>query len=217
MKEALYQIFHPWHWLTYNQNAEAVAAVAAALALVGLFFYTRYTRKMMQMQANTTRASITPILVTPGDVGFATTDLQLVKTTAGAHQPIVVRCRLSLTVKNIGEGAALYVRGWCQPVSEKFVNNSSMILEKTAASRETDSFAYLQKSESTTIQIENLSPEIQTQRAVIVIEAIDVTSLRHQLQIIRSPSSDGKTDIAVTMAHADPLFMRKMKIRTQGS
>lgn len=77
MQNFRYQILHPWHWLTYGQNASGIAAVAAVIAalavvlgLIGLYFYTRYTRNMMLLGQETQRANITPILVSSGPIEF---------------------------------------------------------------------------------------------------------------------------------------------------
>src|ERR1019366_4887010 len=55
----LYQVTHPWHWLTYGQNAAGLQALCAFLALIGLIFYTLYTRRMMMLGELTRRAAIT--------------------------------------------------------------------------------------------------------------------------------------------------------------
>src|ERR1700732_3242906 len=38
MDSVIYQLHHPWHWLTYGQNATALAAVAAVVGLIGTLF-----------------------------------------------------------------------------------------------------------------------------------------------------------------------------------
>jgi hypothetical protein len=52
----LYQLFHPWHWLTYGQNA-------AAAGFIGLAAYVAYTRRMMVAAEETRRLSLTPHLL----------------------------------------------------------------------------------------------------------------------------------------------------------
>jgi hypothetical protein len=51
-----YQLLHPWHWLTYSQNASVVT-------LIVVVFYTRYTRRMMLLAQQTRRGELYPLLV----------------------------------------------------------------------------------------------------------------------------------------------------------
>ena len=55
MGNFFYQVFHPWHWLTYGQNA-------SGLGLVVLVFYTLYTRTMMLEAERARRGSMVPRL-----------------------------------------------------------------------------------------------------------------------------------------------------------
>lgn len=73
MQNIEYQLLHPWHWLTYGQNATALGAVVACLGFIGLIFYTLYTRRMMKLGENTRRAAITPVLISRGGVQFDAT------------------------------------------------------------------------------------------------------------------------------------------------
>jgi hypothetical protein len=207
MQNVIYQLMHPWHWLTYGQNATAVAAIAACLGLIGLYFYTRYTRTMMGVQQSIARASFTPILVAD-DVDFDGEDTRMVEVAPGLEQPKTFKCCATLTVKNIGQGAALYTRAWCQAVTDQFVNGS-MILEKTLHSQESNGFSHLLPSESASIVITGLNPEIVGQRRIVVIEAIDATSIRHQLQIVMTPVAPGQSVTEVAMVHADLKQFRK--------
>jgi hypothetical protein len=59
----LCQFVHPWHWLTYGQNAVALATVTAAAGLVGLYLYTRYTKNMMITNVGALNASFRPVLI----------------------------------------------------------------------------------------------------------------------------------------------------------
>src|SRR5580692_9869699 len=112
MQNIWYQILHPWHWLTYGQNASgvsAVAAVTAALAavlgLIGLYFYAKYTRKMMLLQQEMQRATITPILVSSGPIEFAPAEfVQNLGAELGLIAPDVTAYRPVLAIRNVGEG-----------------------------------------------------------------------------------------------------------------
>lgn len=209
MNSFLYQLDHPWHWLTYGQNASAVAAVAAFFGLVGLYLYTRYTRTMMQVQQSTARASIEPLLVTDGSVEFEPTQTRVVEVARGVTQPRNSEYRVVLSVRNIGQGTALYARAWCQSVSDDFAGSGSTILNRTPDAKESGGFAHLQRSDIASITIEKLAPEITSKRRIIVVETIDVTSVPHQLQIIQTPLGPGEVETQVTMVHADPRKYRK--------
>ena len=52
----MYQLFHPWHWLAYGQNA-------AVVALVGLAAYVYYTKRMMTAAEITRQLTLTPYLI----------------------------------------------------------------------------------------------------------------------------------------------------------
>jgi hypothetical protein len=52
----LYQIHHPWHWLTYGQNATALAACAAVIAAIaagvaGTYAVKTYRTSQKQLEA----------------------------------------------------------------------------------------------------------------------------------------------------------------------
>jgi hypothetical protein len=54
----MYQLNHPWHWLSYGQNADALQAVAAIFGIVGLICYVSETsriRKATLAQSEATR------------------------------------------------------------------------------------------------------------------------------------------------------------------
>jgi hypothetical protein len=89
----LYQLLHPWHWLTYSQNASVVT-------LIVVVFYTLYTRRMMLLAQQTRRGELYPILA-----------LQEVIVNAGS---------MDLVIKNVGAGPMLNILQWGQPVSERF-------------------------------------------------------------------------------------------------
>jgi hypothetical protein len=95
MNSHLYQFIHPWHWLTYGQNA-------AGMGLLGLFFYTLYTRRMMVIAQETRRASLFPLLV--------------IRANAPLDQ------KRDIVVENTG-GSALNIMVWNQPVSARFTLN----------------------------------------------------------------------------------------------
>jgi hypothetical protein len=96
----IYQVLHPWHWLTYKAtNAEAVAAAAgfvaaatAILGLYGLWRYVAYTRRMMAATEASLRATFRPLL-------------QIVKLS-------VQEDGIHVNVDNIGNGPAIHLIHW---------------------------------------------------------------------------------------------------------
>lgn len=205
MNNALYQVLHPWHWLTYGQNATAVAALAAVAGLIGLFFYTRYTRQMMTMQETTVRETITPVLVMQGDSQFIPTKKHFVNPAAGIlgrEEPKVTEYKAVLKIRNIGAGAALFLSGWAQPVSDKFVDNPQMVFNKTPHSKTGQAgLTELLRGESTTLTFEGLPPEVLHQRWLFVVDSIDQTNERHQFHLIRTPIDEETTEKSVSMVH----------------
>jgi hypothetical protein len=89
----LYQLLHPWHWLTYSQNASAITLIVVAL-------YTLYTRRMMLLAQQTRRGELYPILA--------------------LQEVILGNGSMDLVIKNVGTGPMLNVFQWGQPVSERF-------------------------------------------------------------------------------------------------
>ena len=119
----LYQIMHPWHWLTYGQNAGALQGVCAVLAFILIWRYTVYTRRMMQLAESTRRASITPVFTAKDTVPhYVSEDSEAV-------------CRVSMTIRNIGQGPAAIFWAWHQPVSDKFSPSNSTILLQHPSTR----------------------------------------------------------------------------------
>jgi hypothetical protein len=212
MQNFWYQVFHPWHWLTYGQNAgavgaiaSAVAAVAAVLALIGLFFYTQYTRRMMQMQEETAGAAIRPQLVMQGDVQInaATTEHTPEKMAEILYGPAKETLyEFVLRIRNVGEGAALFLTGWHQQVSAGFVNDGSALLETTGISQKGEfELTVLMKGESTSAAFYGINLSELGLRRVIVIETLDQANRRHQLQIGLTPLLDGVTEVSAMMVH----------------
>jgi hypothetical protein len=90
MNPILYQVEHPWHWLTYGNNAVAVQTVIAGLALIGVVAYTALTRSMRNANLAQLRAHSRPIL-------------HMELTGHGTDDAVEV------SVKNIGSGPATMI------------------------------------------------------------------------------------------------------------
>jgi hypothetical protein len=93
LRALLYQLIHPWHWLTYGQNTSAVG-------LIVLVFYTLYTRRMMLIAQQTRRGELYPVLI-----------LQ--------HTEVAGGC-LEFSIVNVGGGPLLNAFEWGLQVSGQF-------------------------------------------------------------------------------------------------
>lgn len=208
MQNILYQALHPWHWLTYGQNAAGVAAVAATLALVGLYFYTRYTRRMMLLQQETQRATITPILVSTGPIEFAPLESKEDPAAQlGLIAPEVTAYRPVLTVRNVGLGAAIYITSWAQTVTEKFTMGSSILfLQSPDTNAGNQQLQALLQGESMEIKFGLMNPSQVKGRLLFVVQCRDAANRRHQLQLLYSNWPEGS--VQMTMVHG-PLNLSK--------
>lgn len=191
----VYQIFHPWHWLTYGQNA-------AGMGLIGLFFYTLYTRRMMKLGEKNQRANITPILILSGQVRFTASRMEPLPPGAGswlAQQP--TEYRAEMTIRNVGQGTAIFLQFWWQPVSAAFSISNTSLLKRSPTSIDSGSSKdELLRGESTDIAVRNISAKAADAPLLFVMDAIDQANGRHQLKILFSGMK--QNTISVTMAHA---------------
>jgi hypothetical protein len=231
MESIVYQVLHPWHWLTYGQNAAAVAALSAVVGFIVLFFYTLYTRRMMktqsrtmeiqahtmdvqvqtmemqrrilQMQESAASAAITPKLVAKGDVEFISMELEHTDATdIGLQQSNVTLYRAVLNIRNVGAGAALFLKGWNQPVTDQFFADNSNILVNTNQVDEVwAQLTELMTGESTSITFQGFTPQDLRRRWIFVIDTIDQTNRKHQLQLLRTPRDHGRIDVSFSMHH----------------
>jgi hypothetical protein len=132
----LYQLLHPWHWLTYGQNATAFGIlVATAVNLLAVLVLIR-TLSAVNRQAKATdrQAAAAEEQVTAAKSASAVSDAQRIATEAGAKaerehselirqqllatlRPILVitkrddgRGNIEYRIENHGEGVALAVK-----------------------------------------------------------------------------------------------------------
>jgi hypothetical protein len=200
MRSFVHQILHPWHWLTYRQNATGLAAVAALLGLAGLYFYTRYTRRIMELGEITNRATITPILVSSGAVQLepAATH-QTPASELGLSDPTVTAIRAIIAIRNVGEGAAIYLDSWAQAVSATFEIDNSILARSSHAITGEHTVHELLKGESTEVRFAPFKPSEVGGRLLFVIHCSDPVNGFHQLQMLYSGLPNGKA--AVAMVH----------------
>lgn len=208
MQNILYQVLHPWHWLTYSQNASGVGAVAAAVAalaavlgLIGLYFYTRYTRSMMLLGQETQRATITPILVSTGSIEFVPLETKEdLAAELGLIAPTVTGYRPVLTVRNVGEGAAIYITSWAQAVTEKFTMGGSILFLQSPDTNAGDQqLQALLNGESMEITFGLMNPSLVSGRLLFVVQCRDAANGQHQLQLLYSNWPEGS--VQMTMVH----------------
>ena len=193
-----------WHWLTSGQNAAALQGVCALLAFYLLWRYTAYTRRMMELGEITRRAIITPIFTAKDTVPHYLSD----------ESDAV--CRVSMTIRNIGQGPAAILWTWHQPVSDKFSPSKSEILIQPKFTK----FGYAPESDLMSgdsmeihfdaYEIDN--PNQNTKQGVLthsfpssrrwlfVVDAIDQAGGRHQLQMLKNAGENAPID--VKMVHA---------------
>jgi hypothetical protein len=201
MQNIWYEVFHPWHWLTYGQNAAGVAGVAAVLGLVGLYLYTRYTRRMMLLNQETQRAAITPILVSSGPIEFTPAEftnspaaqIRLIPPVTTAYQP-------ALTIRNVGQGPAIYITSWAQAVTDKFEMGGSVIFLQSPETNPGDQqLRELVQGESLEIKFGLMKPSQLKGRLLFVVQCRDAANALHQLQLLYSNWPEGS--VQMTMVH----------------
>jgi hypothetical protein len=195
MHSFLYQILHPWHWLTYGQNA-------AGVGIVGLFLYTLYTREMMKLAEASRRATITPVFSLKA-IRFYPTEYEpsTVANQIGLVPQKAVAFRLELDIRNIGEGPAIAFQSWYQPVSERFTIADSNVLSKSSHVRSGElKTSELLKSESATILFPGFKEEDWKHPWLFVFESTNLADGRDQLKVL-IPNGPWN-EIALNMSHA---------------
>lgn len=136
MNPWLYQLLHPWHWLTYGQNATAFGIlIATAVNLLAVFVLIRTLSAVnRQAKASDRQAAAAEEQVNAAKAATAVSDAQRIATEAGARaerehselirqqllatlRPILIITKLDdgkgnvvYAVQNHGEGAALSVK-----------------------------------------------------------------------------------------------------------
>ena len=209
-----YQILHPWHWLTYGQNAAALQAVCALLGVIGLLFYVIDTRRMRRISELTRRASITPV--------FTANEITPRYTQAVGFEGIF---RIDVTIRNVGEGPATVFWAWYQPVSPKFsVFNSSVITRPKGAQYAHAANGDLLKGELTEVifdayNLANPSDKLgqvfpHGSKWLFVVDSTDQAQGRHQLQMLVTMTDfpdHPPTDVSMVHSLGDTFRVRVVK------
>src|SRR5262249_55257076 len=143
-------------------------------------------RRILQMQESAASATVTPKLVAQGDVEFVAIELEHTDLTdIGLQQPNVTLYNAVLKVRNVGAGAALFLRGWSQQVTDHFFADATDILGNTNPVPEFwGQLTELMTGESTSITFQGFKPVDLHRRWIFVVDAIDQTNRKHQLQVL---------------------------------
>ncbi len=164
MSPTSYQLHHPWHWLTYGNNATAAATLSAVFGLIGLFLYVWYTKRIMDATLNTLQTGIYPVLFP-----------QLNDIEGG---------KVHWTVSNLGNGPARNVSVW--RIEEG--NDAVSLLGKWQVLPKNERrmiYGTLlpnhPKGEAFKIRYPSATGE---DAFLVIIEAEDNAGTRHQLQIL---------------------------------
>jgi len=164
-------------------------------ALVGLIFYTLYTRRMMWIAQDSRNAELMPYFVVD-----AWQDLDAFST--------------SVTLTNLG-AHAVNVTAWEQRVSDGF-SIGSTFLEKTRNYPYPEIFfGTLRKDTSKTIAVHHGS----ARKHLAVLDCLDTAQRRHQFAILRSQRADFSGEFHAKMLfqvdYLPPFQAWVMKMRTR--
>lgn len=170
-----------WNWLVCGNNATAVATLTAVAAFLGLWFYTVYTRRMMQIAQETRRAEIYPVLVMKGT-------------------PVTNGENAQIEILNIG-GPAVTSMTWTQLVSDKFRLIGGVYLMRDPSLSQQFKGA-LQNNQTIQITVHR-NPR---QRTLHLIDCEDTRQGKHQFEILIDWRTDVELSVEAQMVHPD-LFL----------
>lgn len=205
MQNLFYQITHPWHWLTYGQNATAVAAITAIAGIIGLFFYTKYTRRMMELAEETSRANVSPTLALSGDI-FTTGSPQAID----LNNPIQPNgISVHLRIKNVSNAPVVFIMAWAIRISREFKLKDQSLYPKTPkciTCRVTK--RALMGGEEFQVIHQDVPQLLRDEPWLYVIQIVDSTNRIHQLQVHLYGDEGEMT--SVSMVH-EPLDVHAKK------
>lgn len=169
---------------------------------------------MMKIGEETRKAIIVPILISRGGVRFVPTDVEHSPASQiGLASPRITRYRAVLSIRNIGEGAAIFMTSWSQPVSESFNTGSALILTRTAhATMGNQELTELFKGEAAEVSFAGFQESDLNRRWLFVVDAIDQANGKHQLQVLRLGNPDGEEIKTMVHGPGDSLGERVEKM-----
>jgi hypothetical protein len=142
-----------------------VQSLVAVLALIGLIFYTLYTRRMMITSEKIQRASTLPALVIQTDT--------------------VDRGIREVNILNAGGGPALNVILWAQKVSDSFELNGNLMKHRPSVGEVFLGTLPSQKSMRTADTYYSRNDKL-----LYVVEATDLAGGTQQMQLVTFANSD---------------------------
>jgi hypothetical protein len=161
------------------QALTAVAALAiATLGLIGLAFYTIYTRNMMKISEKAWQLNLLPSLV-----------IEVGSSQSGVRE---------VTITNVGVGPGLNLRLWVQPVTQKFELNGDVLVHEQNVP---ETFLGSLLSQSTRQIADNNSSDIK--RLLYVVEADDLAGGSQQIQLLVGLGSGERHTLQVRKLSTD--------------
>ncbi|WP_260738208.1 hypothetical protein [Tunturiibacter lichenicola] len=189
----------------------AIQSMAAIAGLIGLFFYTLYTRRMMKLSEETRRAQIKPVFSVKEmlfNERFLPSEAQEMNF---PWLPIPNKYDAQVIARNVGKGAAVFISAWHQQVSERFVLANSMILKRSASATDgVVSNIEVTYDEVTEVVFKDWDC---SKPWLFVIDCADTANGRHQLQGLRSPGkNNGKFEWSMVHALGDTFGERVVRL-----
>jgi len=161
------------------QALTAVAALAiATLGLIGLAFYTIYTRNMMKISEKAWQLNLLPSLV-----------IEVGSSQSGARE---------LTITNVGVGPGLNLRPWVKPVTQQFELNGDVLVHEQNVP---ETFLGSLLSQSTRQVTDNNSSD--NKRLLYVVEADDLAGGSQQIQLVAGPDPGERHTLQVRKLSTD--------------
>ena len=163
-------------------------ALCAVAGLIGLFFYTLYTRRMMKMQLETRRSEITPVFSPRGISATMSVTKGVDNHGRSTLTPIPNSAVLSFQVRNIGRGPAVLCHAWHRPSPPRFsLDRSAVIPQSTEALPGKVEHFELLPGETMNVQFEAFDPN---RVWLFMLTCTDTANGRHQLQVMRDPDQE---------------------------
>jgi hypothetical protein len=158
-----------------------VQSISALAGIIYLIKYTRYTKKMMELQLETRRAEVAPVFTLSSLGGSATAPTASQVMDANSSPPR----NIHLKIRNIGKGPALRFIGWHGPVNHAFRLDKSKMLTRRLDDNDgvSTSFEVLANEPA-----EMVFQRVETSRHwLCVLECEDTGGHKHQFQLIHIP------------------------------
>jgi len=159
----------------------AAQSIFALGGLAILFKYTKYTKRMMELQLETRRAEVDPVFTLSSLGGSANAPATSQFTDASSSPPR----NIHLKIRNIGKGPALRFIGWHGPVNPTFRLDKSKMLPRRLNDKDgvSTSFEVLANEPA-----EMVFQCVETSRHwLCVLECEDTGGHKHQFQLIHIP------------------------------